>query len=95
MNLKRITLNNSYSDIKNKFLNRSINNLKRGDYIKIFFFIYDTKKKGGANSRINKLTALLLKKKVRYNHVSILVSTIYKNEKVKWCLLLIVLKLFV
>jgi len=87
MNLKKINLDNFNLNIKKKFLNRSVNKLQRGDYIKIFFFIYDTKKKGGANSRINKLTALLLKKKVRYNHVSILVSTIYKNEKVKWCLL--------
>lgn len=91
MNLKKPILINSYNEIKKKFLNKSINKLKRGDYIKIFFFIYDTKKKGGENSRINKLTALLLKKKIRFNHISILVSTIYKNEKVKWCLLLIVL----
>ena len=35
-------------------------------------------------SRINKLTAILLKKKVRTNNISILVSTMYKNEKVKW-----------
>lgn len=45
MNLKKITLDNSYSDFKNKFLNRSINNLKRGDYVKIFFLYMIQKKK--------------------------------------------------
>ena len=55
MNLKKLNLDNFNLNIKKKFLNRSVNKLQRGDYIKIFFFIYDTKKKGGANSRINKL----------------------------------------
>jgi hypothetical protein len=73
-------------NLKKKFLNCSISTLKRGDYIQIYFFLYDNKKKGGIMSRINKLTAILLKKKVRTNNISILVSTMYKNEKVKWSL---------
>lgn len=74
-------------NIKDKFLNCKINKLIRGDYIRIYFFIYDTKKNGGANSRVNKLTAIILKKKIRYNVISLLVSTMYKNEKVKWSLI--------
>ena len=38
MNLKKINLDNFNLNIKKKFLNRSVNKLQRGDYIKIFFF---------------------------------------------------------
>lgn len=81
---RNIIKNPNNFDLKDKFLNCSISTLKRGDYIQIYFVLYDTKKRGGLTSRINKLTAILLKKKVRTNNISILVSTMYKNEKVKW-----------
>lgn len=70
--------------IKTKFLNCNINTLNIGDYLKIFFFFQDTKKKGGLNVKFNKITAILLKKKITYNNITIIVSTIYKNEKVKF-----------
>ena len=92
---KNIIKNKNNVNIKKKFLNCSISTLKRGDYIQVYFFLYDNKKKGGLMSRINKLTAILLKKKVRTNNISILVSTMYKNEKVKWRLLLMHLNLFI
>ena len=92
---KNIIKNKNNINIKKKFLNCSISTLKRGDYIQVYFFLYDNKKKGGLMSRINKLTAILLKKKVRTNNISILVSTMYKNEKVKWRLLLMPLNLFI
>lgn len=75
------TLNNN---INQKFINCSIKSLKRGDYIQLKFFLYDSLKKGGISSRINKITAILLKKTVRFNTISLLISTMYKNEKVKW-----------
>lgn len=84
---KNIIKNFNNLNITKKFLNCNISSLKRGDYIQIHFFLYDNKKKGGLVSRINKLTAILLKKKVRTNNITILVSTMYKNEKVKWRLL--------
>jgi hypothetical protein len=84
---KNILKNKNNIDIQKKFLNCSISSLKRGDYIQIYFFLYDNKKKGGIMSRINKLTAILLKKRVRTHNISIVVSTMYKNEKVKWSLL--------
>ena len=81
---KNLIKNNNNLIIKKKFLNCSITSLKRGDYIQLYFFLYDNQKKGGTMSRINKITAILLKKKVRTHNITILVSTMYKNEKVKW-----------
>mgnify|MGYP001764227161 CR=1 FL=1 len=72
------------NNISQKFINCSITSLKRGDYIQIKFFLYDSLKKGCISSRINKITAILLKKTVRFNTISLLISTMYKNEKVKW-----------
>ena len=81
---KNLIKNYNNLNIKKKFLNCSATSLKRGDYIQLYFFLYDSQKKGGTMSRINKITAILLKKKIRTNNSSILVSTMYKNEKVKW-----------
>ena len=81
---KNLIKNNNNTNLKKKFLNCSPSSLKRGDYIQLYFFLYDNRKKGGTTSRINKITAILLKKKIRTNNISILVSTMYKNEKVKW-----------
>ena len=84
MKLTKVSLKNLNKNFTSKFLNCSINSLKRGDYIQLKFFLYDSLKKGGFSSRINKITAILLKKKVRYNNIMLLISTIYKNEKVRW-----------
>lgn len=72
------------NNIQNKFINCSMKSLHRGDYIQLKFFLYDSLKKGGISSRINKITAILLKKTIRFNTISFLISTMYKNEKVKW-----------
>jgi ribosomal protein L19 len=74
---------NNY-EIYKKFLNCSPSSLKRGDYILLHFFIYDDIKKGGTKARLNKITGILLKKKIRVNNTTLLVSTMYKNEKVRW-----------
>ena len=42
---KNIIKNPHNKNLKRKFLKCSISTLKRGDYIQIFFFLYDTKKK--------------------------------------------------
>lgn len=88
MNLvnKTFILNNEILEIKKKFQNCTSNNIKRGDYLQISFLISETKKKGGSNSKLNKITGILLSKKLRYNNISITIKTLYKNEKVKWSL---------
>ena len=73
-----------YNETCNKFLNCTISSLKRGDYVKLIFFSYDSKKKGGLISRVSKITALILRKSVKLNNIMLLVSAMYKNEKVKW-----------
>lgn len=84
MKLKKNIIKNLNNNINQKFINCSIKSLNRGDYIQLKFFLYDNLKKGGISSRINKITAILLKKTVKYNTISLLISTMYKNEKVKW-----------
>lgn len=81
---KQFILNNQIFEIKNKFQNCTSNNLKRGDYLQISFLISETKKKGGLNSKLNKITGILLSKKLRFNNISLTIKTLYKNEKVKW-----------
>jgi len=60
---KSVLKNINNLDINKKFLNCTPSSLKRGDYIQLCFFIYDNLKKGGFGTRLNKLTAILLKKK--------------------------------
>lgn len=84
MKLNKDILKKNNINLKKKFINCSPSSLKRGDYVQLHFFLYDNKKKGGLMSRINKITAIVLKKKIRLNNISFLVSTMYKNEKVKW-----------
>jgi hypothetical protein len=43
---RNIIKNPNNFDLKDKFLNCSISTLKRGDYIQIYFVLYDTKKRG-------------------------------------------------
>lgn len=91
MNLKKNFLLNDQKKklFKKKFINCSFYSLIRGDYFQIKFFLYDKTRKGGLIARLNKITAILLKKTIRLNIITIVVSTMYKHEKVKLRLLLI------
>jgi len=81
---RKLILPNLKVTAEEKFLNCTPQSLRRGDYVKIFFFAYDDKKKGGFTARLNKITAIVLKKKIKYNIITLIVSVMYKNEKVKW-----------
>jgi hypothetical protein len=67
-----------------KFENCTPSKIKRGDYIRLHFLSYNQKRRGGDNFRINKQTVILQKKKRRKNSLSFLVTSLYKQEKVKW-----------
>ena len=67
-----------------KFENCHPSKIKRGDYIRLHFLAYNQKRRGGDNFRINQQTVILQKKKRRKNTLSVLVTSLYKQEKVKW-----------
>lgn len=80
----KININKHKLGFKNKFENCKVNNLKTGDYLRLNFLAHNQKRRGGDNLRINKQTVILLKKKHRHFSLSLLVTSLYSHEKVKW-----------
>jgi hypothetical protein len=72
------------TDFLQKFENCSPSKIKRGDYIQLYYLAYNQKRRGGDSYRINQQTVILQKKKRRKNTLSMLVTSLYKQEKVKW-----------
>jgi hypothetical protein len=71
-------------DLMYKFMNTLPNELKSGDYLQLKFISLNQKKKGGINFRINNRTFLLVKKSRKRNSLTLLVSSLYEHEKVKF-----------
>lgn len=79
----KTNINKHKLGFKKKFDKVDVNNLKAGDYLRLNFLAHNQKKRGGENLRINKQTVILLKKKHRKFSLSLLVTSLYKHEKVK------------
>lgn len=79
-----MNIKNDYLKINKKFSNCTFNRLNRGDYIQLQFFSFDDLKDGSTNYRMKTMLAVLLKKKFRKNNLTLMVSTICKNERVKY-----------
>lgn len=80
----KLNINSHKLGFKNKFENCSINKLKRGMFLQLNFVTTNQKRRGNDNFRINKQTVMLLKKKHRLFSLSLIVSSLYKTEKVKY-----------
>ena len=80
----KTNINNHKLGFKEKFENCSINKLKKGTFIQLYFITNNQKRRGLDNLRMNKQTVMLLKKKHRLFSLSLVVSSLYKTEKVKY-----------
>lgn len=69
---------------KDKFINCTPKSLALGDLIKLNFFGYNDKRRGGSNFRIKEQIVLLKGKKRKKNTLTFLVMSLYKSERVKW-----------
>tara|TARA_Y100001956_G_C4077525_1_gene166848 strand:+ start:460 stop:786 length:327 start_codon:yes stop_codon:yes gene_type:complete len=69
---------------KRKLENISLSKLKKGDYLRLYFLAHNQKRRGGTHFRINKQTVILLKKNNRTFSLSLVVTSLYKYEKVKF-----------
>lgn len=79
----KTNINKHKLGFKNKFETVEVNKLKTGDYLRLKFLAHNQKRRGGEHFRINKQTVILLKKKHRKFSLSLLVTSLYKHEKVR------------
>ena len=84
MKLIKKNFGNLKFNLKKKFKNCTPYSLKRGDYLQISFVLKNQKRKRGLNLRINKQTGILLRKLIKFNSMSIILSIMFKFEKVKF-----------
>jgi hypothetical protein len=83
MKLKK-NINNIFIIFKDKFINCTPSTISSGDFIKLKFFGYNDKRRGGSNFRVKEQIFLLKSKKRKKNTLTYLVMSLYKTEKVKW-----------
>jgi hypothetical protein len=72
------------TDFLKKFQNCHPKILKKGDYLELKYISKEEKRRGGRHLRFGTRTVLLIKKKRRSNSMSIIISSLYGHEKVKW-----------
>lgn len=86
MKLIRKNFGDLRTNFRDKFVKCSASSLKRGDYLHIVFVLKNQKRKKGLNLRLNKQTGILIRKLVKYSSMSIILSIMFKFEKVKFYL---------
>lgn len=84
MKLIRKDFGNLKKSFRNKFVKCTPSTLKRGDYLHISFVLKNQKRKKGLNLRLNKQTGILLRKLIKVNSMTIILSIMFKFEKVKF-----------
>ena len=73
-------------NFRSKFVKCTSSSLQRGDYLHIVFVLKNQKRKRGLNLRLNKQTGILVRKLVKHYSMSIILSIMFKFEKVKFYL---------
>jgi hypothetical protein len=84
--LIRKDFGNLKTNFRSKFVKCDASSLKRGDYLHIVFVLKNQKRKRGLNLRLNKQTGILVRKLVKHHSMSIILSIMFKFEKVKFYL---------
>lgn len=72
------------TEFRSKFVKCTSSSLKRGDYLTIVFVLKNEKRRKGLNLRLNKQTGVLVRKLVKHASMSIILSIMFKFEKVKF-----------
>lgn len=83
---KKNCFNLNIMETKLKFIKCSPRDISRGDYLKVAFFWSNPKRRKGIGIRVYKQTGILLRKLVKRNSMTIILSVLFKFEKVKFYL---------
>jgi len=84
LKLTRKNFGDLRTEFRSKFVKCTSSSLKRGDYITIVFVLKNEKRRKGLNLRLNKQTGVLIRKLVKHSSMSIILSIMFKFEKVKF-----------
>lgn len=72
-------------NFRTKFFKCSAKSLRQGDYVTIhFLWSNQLKKKKGSNIRLNVQTGIILRKLIKRNSMTVMLSVLFKFEKVKF-----------
>lgn len=84
MKLIRKNFSDLRTEFRSKFVKCSSSSLRRGDYVTITFVLKNEKRRKGLNLRLSKQTGVVVRKLVKHCSMSIILSIMFKFEKVKF-----------